>query len=153
MRLVGVGNSGAQICDLIAGFRTPRISVDTIEYCREREKRRLSVGEVPKIKAPILVDDVAVSGLTLGIVARRTELYNGSASAIVGLAMKSKRAKREVGLRERFRPLITYSLEGGGSPPINSISSLLQYPDRLEELVRKYFPTDETNFTQILRRT
>ncbi|MBP7837547.1 hypothetical protein KA021_02520 [Candidatus Saccharibacteria bacterium] len=150
-RLVGVGNSGSELCERIVGSdNAPRIEVATAEYARERQERRLTIGEIPDTNNPILVDDIAVSGLTLGAVSRRVEETEKTPTAIVGMCMKSKRLKKMVGLGERFMPLIIYALEGGGSPPINSTKSLLAYPERLDELVEKYFQNNRADFKQLI---
>ena len=148
---MGVGNSGSELCERIVGSdNAPRIEVATAEYARERQERRLTIGEIPDTNNPILVDDIAVSGLTLGAVSRRVEETEKTPTAIVGMCMKSKRLKKMVGLGERFMPLIIYALEGGGSPPINSTKSLLAYPERLDELVEKYFQNNRADFKQLI---
>jgi hypoxanthine-guanine phosphoribosyltransferase len=151
-RLVGVGTSGSELCErIVDSDNVPRIEVATAKYARERQERRLTIGEIPDINNPILVDDIAVSGLTLGAVSRRVEKTKQTPAAVVGMCMKSKRLNRMVGLGERFMPLITYALEGGGSPPINSTRSLLAYPERLAALTKKYFPNDGTEFKQLIK--
>lgn len=149
-RLVGVGNSGTELCEMIAGRKVPNVDVRTTNYKRERSERSLEVGEIPNVSAPVLIDDIAVSGLTLGQVVGNFKQAGRPTEAAVGFSMKSKRMRRLIGLGESFSSLVTYSLEGGGSPPINSISSLRSFPDRRDELIEKYFSSVNDEFEQLI---
>ncbi len=110
-RLVGVGTSGSELCErIVDSDNVPRIEVATAKYARERQERRLTIGEIPDINNPILVDDIAVSGLTLGAVSRRVEKTKQTPAAVVGMCMKSKRLNRMVGLGELKRSLVRVNI-------------------------------------------
>lgn len=145
--VVGVGTSGDSFARLIKpGAET--IKVVTKRYDRVREKRELEI--VPRILdyKPVLVDDVAVSGLTLSLAAQRVSPE--PITAAVGLMLKSKTACRRIAIAD-LRSGLVYSRVGGGTPPINSISSLQEFPERLSMLSSRYFGDKSEEIKMLIR--
>lgn len=98
-------------------------------------------------EARYLVDDVAVSGLTL--MSARQAIYpvRNDDIAIVGMALKSKRLGKRAGCA--IESALTYGQEGGGKPPVNSLSTLASNVDRRREYASRYFE-NETALDEIM---
>lgn len=147
-RIVGVGDSGTDFARRIRQS-APWIDVVTVRFDRDRARRELAVGTLPRILGglAILIDDAAVSGRTLQVV--RDALNRDVETAGVGLLFDSTRSRRRTGISD-IRFGLLYCREGGGSPPINSLATLRTMPDRLDELAGRYFGGSEA-FKQTIR--
>lgn len=122
------------------------MQVETTEFNREREKRRLSVPEFNY--CPVVVDDIAVSGLTLWFA--RERISPTPETAAVGMLYKSKTTKRRSGFTD-IRAGVIYSREGGGNPPINSIATLQSVPERLNDIGERYFSDSAEEFKDVIK--
>lgn len=144
--IVGVGTSGSTFAGQLQ--IPPSVSVETKQFEREREQRTLDV--TPLTIAPVLVDDIAVSGLTLSMA--RQKVLPEPTTAAVGMLYRSRWTRRRVGIDD-LRAGIVYCREGGGNPPINAISSLQVFPDRLGELAERYFGDAADEFCDLIKET
>ena len=143
--IVGVGSSGAEFANLLS-CGPPRLLVETTEFNRQREKRRL---EVPQFDyKPVVADDIAVSGLTLWFA--RERISPTPETAAVGMLYKSKTTRRRSGFSD-IRAGLVYSRIGGGNPPINSLNTLQLVPERLNALAERYFTESADAFKQIIK--
>jgi len=145
-RVVGVGTSGSAFAKMITP-RCAQIGVETVRFSRIREQRILQPEQVDLDFVPVLVDDLAVSGLTLAAVNKITKPT--ASTCLVGM-LKQSRATRRLIAMDDIRAGMVYSREGGGNPPINSIGTLLAVPKRLDNLVDRYFQNSRL-FKQIVR--
>lgn len=143
--ILGVGTSGSDFANLVSSG-PPKLSVETIEFNRERDKRSLLVPEF--IYRPVVVDDIAVSGLTLSYARQR--ISPTPETAAVGMLYRSKTTKRRSGFND-IRAGVVYFREGGGNPPINSIATLKSVPERLEDIAERYFRNSAEEFTDIIK--
>lgn len=144
--MVGVGESGGEF----ARFLNPegdRVRVLTTVFDIKRENRSLTAERKSFGFRPILIDDVAVSGLTLRVV--RNALASNAEAAGIGLLNGSKTTQLRTGIDD-IRAVITYSRENGGTPPINSWSKLKEDPVRLSQLADRYFEGSKA-FQQLIR--
>jgi hypothetical protein len=116
------------------------LGVETVAFVRERERRTLEVKPCELAYQPILIDDIAVSGLTLAVA--RAKVEPTPETAVVGMLYRSRRLRRRIGT-EDIRSGVTYCRLGGGSPPINSAKTLCQVPERLDALACRYFDDSE----------
>lgn len=146
-RLLGVGSSGAEFVKEIDS-EADSIGVETVRFKRERELRELEIERKDTGYKPVLVDDVAVSGLTLQ--QTNEALSIKAQTAVVGMKFRSKRTTRRIGLGDT-RVGLVYCREGGGNPPMNSIATLQQKPERLDELSNKYFEEQAEFFTKLIK--
>lgn len=104
---------------------------------RVREERILLAGNIEQIDGPrYLVDDVAVSGLTLSV-ARDSLSVNDGDSAVVGMAWDSRRLRKLVGMP--LESAVLYRQQGGGKPAINSLSTLTAKPQLRQEYALRRF--------------
>lgn len=145
-RIVGVGNGGYNFASWINNV-CPVIEVETVRFDVDRSRRELSVGDFNLDYKPVLVDDVAVSGQTLGSVVKSLDV--SAETVAVGLLYKSKTTRKRIGVND-IRAGLTYCREGGGNPPINSYTTLRKVPERLEELAEKYFDGADGKFVERL---
>lgn len=146
--LLAVGSSGYKFAQFInpqVGF----IEVETLRFDRERDKRSLRVSEFATEKNMVLVDDLAVSGLTLAVAAK--SISPTPNMAVVGMLFKSKTTRRLIGAND-IRSGLTYTCIGGGRPPINSLASLREYPERAKELAQKYFGVFDNQFCEVINQ-
>lgn len=144
--IVGLGASGSIFASTM-NVSCQTIDVKTLKFDRERKNRILEVNLPSNLPAePILVDDVMVSGKTLGDVSCK---IGKSCLAAVGLAFKSKSSQKRANVKELIAGL-EFCREGGGYIPLNSIDSLKEFPDRLNVLTRKYFLSCEDEFKQAI---
>lgn len=132
-QLISVGSSGAALAAQLSEG-CPNIGVETLVYERERANRELAVS--PLKLQPVLIDDIAVSGLTLSLA--RQAVQPQPETVALGMLYRSKTTRRRIGV-ENVRAALIYSRLGGGSPPINSVSTLLRNPERLNILAETYF--------------
>lgn len=142
---VGVGCSGAEFAKMIQ-TQPLLIPVETVTFSKERENRTLRVGAIEY--KPVLVDDIAVSGLTLALARQR--LSPTPEIAAVGMLYKSRTTRKRIGI-EDIRAAVVYSREGGGNPPINAVASLITFPDRLDALAERYFGKYSDQFKAVVR--
>lgn len=113
------------------------MTVTALTESRRREERVLTVQELNLEGPRYFVDDVAVSGLTLEAARRAVSPGRSDDVALVGLAWKSRRMQRRVGME--LRSAAYYQQEGGGRPAINSLSTLATKSDlRREYALRKF---------------
>jgi hypothetical protein len=93
--------------------------------------------------APTLVDDLAVSGLTLKVA---REYVSPEPQIVgVGLLYNSRTTRRRIGAAD-IRAGLIYEQTGGGRVPINSLASLQAYPERAEALAERYFGDSKQAF-------
>jgi hypothetical protein len=90
-----------------------------------------------------LIDDLAVSGLTLAIA--RESVKPDVQVAGVGMLYNSKTTRRLIGVSD-LRSGFVYARSEGGRPPVNAIDSLRAFPERCTALAAKYFQADEAAF-------
>lgn len=143
--IVGIGSSGSEFADILS-TGPPRLRVETIEFNREREKRSLSVPEFSY--CPVVVDDIAVSGLTLWFA--RERISPTPKTAAVGMLYKSRTTRRRSGFTD-IRTGVVYSREGGGNPPINSITTLQSVPERLDDIAERYFKNSIEELNDVIK--
>lgn len=94
---------------------------------RDRERRQLEAGRAAVGEGPYcLVDDVAVSGLTLAVAREALNAKNDS-MAVVGMAMQSRRLEKRVGMR--VRSAMRYAQDGGGRPAVNTFATFVGRPE------------------------
>ena len=134
--VVLVGNSAADMVNAWPNMQLIRQSVEILADSHEREKRRVRAGMIQAAGAVLLVDDVAVSGTTL---AAARDAIRGATSieALVGLAFKSRRLAKNASMP--IRSVITYSQQGGGKLPVNSLSAIADDEDRRREYAARKF--------------
>ncbi len=147
-KVVGVGKSGTRFARYIDP-ECRSVAVRTLEFNRQREKRQLEVTAMAQTREDVLVDDLAVSGKTLADV---LEVYQCKPKAVaVGMALKSKRLQARVAI-DNFYSALEYSREGGGNPPINSISTLVSSPVIRASMLEKYTPNKRVQIEEILTK-
>lgn len=134
-QIVGVGISGLAFAKRIEQ-KAIGLPIRTVNFSVKREERVLETKPIFTGNSAVLIDDIAVSGLTLQFATKNVNPV--PISAAVGMLFKSKQTKKRIGIDTVAG--IEYSREGGGNPPINSVSTLMEYPDRLAALEQKYFP-------------
>lgn len=140
--VVGVGNSGFSFARRFSSC-CRQIPVTTVEFSKERFNRVLMIDEQVFDSTPVLVDDLAVSGLTMSTV---IEGVSPTPDVVaVGMLFNSKSATKLIGVRD-LRYGFKYSRIGGGRPPINSVETLWQIPERCGELAMKYFGVNQSEF-------
>lgn len=137
---IGVGCSGSEFAKMIQ-TQPLSIPIETLTFSKERENRILRTDTIEY--KPVLVDDIAVSGLTLALA--RQSLTPTPEIAAVGMLYKSKTTRKRIGI-EDIRAAVVYSREGGGNPPINAMASLIAFPDRLDALAERYFGENSEEF-------
>ncbi len=122
--------------------RGTNLPVATKNETRNREARQLEAGAIETIsEGPYcLVDDVAVSGLTLAV-ARDAVGADAGSTAVVGMAWDSRRLRRRVGMD--LLSAIRYRQEGGGKPAINTLATLAQNEERRKEYAQRRFGNSE----------
>ena len=140
--VVGVGDSGTRFARMIRSD-APTIDVTTLEFNRDRSKRELHVQGTTQPN-DVLVDDIGVSGTTIEAVRK---MAGDVALVAIGLLYDSSTTRRRMGIAVRAGVL--YTRTGGGTPPINSISSLRENPERLDDLASRYFTS--TNVAQLFK--
>lgn len=145
-RIIAVGSSGSIFAQALRADPLV-IPVETLEFTREREKRRLQVDTLDY--RPVVVDDIAVSGLTLCMARQR--ITPEPKVAAVGMLYKSKTARRRSGFDD-IRAGVVYGRFGGGNPPINSLATLQNVPERLDDLANRYFDDASEEFKVLVRR-
>lgn len=133
--IIGVGESGTCFARKV-NPNAPKITVSTVAFNRDRVQRELLVEGQKGQQCSIPVDDVAVSGRTLEVVRQTLGLRNNTVG--IGLLYDSRKTRARIEAPD-IRFGLLYSREGGGTPPMNSISTLRDIPERLEELVERYF--------------
>ena len=110
--------------------------IETISFSRERANRVLACETISRSRPVILVDDIAVSGSTLR---QAIQSVNAKTQTIgLGLLYDSRTTRNEIGVQDVRSPII-FSRDGGGKLPINSIDSLVNFPERCQELANRYF--------------
>lgn len=144
-RIVGLGASGGVFARRLAP-ECAIVPIETIRFDRDRANRVLKVGRLVLPKAPIAIDDVAVSGVTIRSVSAQLSPLT---TVGVGMLYKSKRTRRMAGVAD-LRSGLTYSRNGGGNPPINSVATLQAIPGRLNELAERYFVNNSKDFKQLV---
>jgi hypothetical protein len=101
-----------------------------------REQRLLEVSVPDDLpETPLLIDDLAVSGLTLSLAARA--LPKTPEILAVGMQFDSRRTRKRMDVTD-VRTGFTYR-SPVGNPPINSVQALRTIPERLEALAERYF--------------
>ncbi len=143
--VIGIGTSGTKFAEQVASG-CPQLPVCTSNFNREREKRVLEVAEYNY--SPVVVDDIAVSGLTLWYARQR--INPTPEIAAVGMLYKSKTTKKRSGFSD-IRAGLVYSRLGGGNPPINSIATLQTSSERLDDIARRYFSDSEIEFKNVIK--
>lgn len=146
-RCVGVGESGSEFAELVMP-NSPTILVRTLQFDNKRENRKLNVEIKDFAYRPVLVDDVAVSGLTIRVV--RNALSTNPEVLGLGMLFDSKTTRLRLGIDD-VRAAVTYSREKGGNPPINSLSKLITEPKRLDDITRRYFAKYENDFKEAIK--
>lgn len=127
-RLVAVGESALDITQFWPGrLAIEKLPMRTIADNRTRELRRLEADATSVGLGPYcFIDDVAVSGLTLAVAREALEADDRS-SAVVGMAMASRRLKKRAGME--VQGAITYKQVGGGRPAVNTLATFVEKPD------------------------
>lgn len=146
-RVAGVGNSGFAFARRVSG-ECKKIPVETSKFSKTREGRVLLVDQIKFETEPVLVDDLAVSGLTLSTVLDK--VMPSPDVAVVGMLYNSKTTRKLIGVGD-LRYGFSYSRIGGGRPPINSIETLWRLPERCGELALKYFSGEQVAFCTSIR--
>lgn len=136
---MGIGQSGTSFARKIRPG-APKVSVSTVTFSRDRAQRELLVERGSEELSGIPIDDVAVSGRTLEIV--RQTLGLDSLTVGVGLLYDSRKTCTRIGVPD-IRFGLLYARDGGGTPPMNSVATLREIPERLEGLVERYFVGSE----------
>jgi hypothetical protein len=150
-RVVGVGESGTEFAQRIKP-EAPTVAVTTEVFNRNRAFRVLTVEPPSELDyPPVLVDDLAVSGLTLEKAGKA--ITPAAQTALVGLLFNSKKTLRAIraGGIQDVRYVVRYMRQGDGTPPINSIDTLQAIPQRLSDLAYAYFPNNVTAFEAAVR--
>lgn len=145
-RLIGIGASGTEFARRIRRD-APSVTVKTRCFSREREKRQLEAEACRLDYEPVLLDDLAVSGLTLAVARRATEPI--ASTVAIGMLFNSQTTRRRIGVDDIISG-VTYCRLGGGNPPINSIKTLREIPERLDDLVSRYF-NGSADFKQVIK--
>ncbi len=144
--MLAVGSSGVRFGQQI-NANCRELPIETTCFAVQRERRILKAGTTELLGSPLLVDDIAVSGLTMATAVRALPVK--PLACAVGMLYRSKTTGRRIGVAD-IRSAVTYSRQGGGNPPINSIRTLLECPERLEALTERYFGS-APEIKQILR--
>lgn len=118
-------------------YRALPLQINVLKNSRQRENRILEASSLKTPDAPrYLIDDVAVSGMTLAAARCALSPLREDDVAIVGMAFKSKRLARRAGT---VKAAITYSQENGGRTPINTLQSLKANTTLRQEYAQRYF--------------
>ena len=143
---IGIGVSGG---DFVRAINPSALSipVETRVFSIVREQRWLEAPDSEFANPVIAVDDIAVSGLTLQTAQRA--IRPAVTACAVGMLYSSRQTRRRIGLAD-IRTACTYSRQGGGNPPINSLKTLLEVPERLDDLAARYFD-DSNAFKELVR--
>lgn len=142
-----MGESGSVFAGLVSP-NSPTLTVETLQFNSRRESRKLDVEAKDFDYRPVLVDDVAVSGLTVRVV--RNALTTNPEMLGVGMLFDSKTTRLRLGIDD-VRAAVTYSREKGGNPPINSLSKLVADPERLNDIAQRYFAKYESDFKTVIK--
>ena len=143
--VIGIGTSGTEFAQQVASGCL-QLPVRTSDFNRERDKRVLEVAEYKY--SPVVVDDIAVSGLTLWYARQR--INPTPEVAAVGMLYKSKTTKERSGFTD-IRAGLVYSRFGGGNPPINSIATLKTNSARLDDIALRYFSDSQIELKNVIR--
>jgi hypothetical protein len=92
---------------------------------------------------PVLVDDLAVSGLTLEVA--RSYIRPTPQTIGVGLLYNSRATRKRIGATD-IRAGMVYERAGGGRVPVNSLASLQAFPERTQALGERYFSGSQAIF-------
>lgn len=144
--IVAVGSSGTGFARRFAPA-CPTLPIETTAFNRQRELRQLLAEPLAFDGEPILVDDLAVSGLTLAVANRA--LQPAAQTAGVGMLYGSKTTMRMIGLDD-IRYGLMYVRQQGGRPPVNSLDSLRAFPDRCQVLAERYFSAQQAAFCDLI---
>jgi hypothetical protein len=144
--IIGLGASGLALARRLQP-NCPGLAITTDRFDRERSKRVLRIASLITQSELIMVDDVAVSGLTLRCA--KAAITPQPTKAVVGMLFESKTTRRLADLTD-IRAAFTYKRESGGNPPINSIATLQSVPERLLELAGRYFKGNKTFIDVVL---
>ncbi len=139
---VAVGESGYNFAIKLAKDCT-KLPMTTIGFSREREKRDLVSQDMQCQEPPFLIDDLAVSGRTLAVA--NDYVTPGARGVGVGMLFKSSSTRRLIDITD-VRAAMIYEREGGGRPPINSLASLQNFPERSQALAERYFEGSQAAF-------
>jgi hypothetical protein len=144
--IVAVGTSGRVFANRLSSA-CPSMSVETLAFNRERERRQLRAEPLEFAGSPVLVDDLAVSGLTLAVANR--SLLPAAQTIGVGMLYNSKTTRKMIGVAD-VRSGLVYTRERGGRPPVNSLDGLRAFPERCQALAERYFPDNQTAFCDLI---
>lgn len=137
-QVVAVGNGSRDItCYWPEERQVAHLPVRTVRESRDRRQRQLEVDEVMLPPAArCFVDDVAVSGLTLAA-ARQALPARDDDMAVVGMAWKSRRLRRQAGMA--LQGAVIYRQEGGGTPAVNTLATLAAKPELRKDYAYRRF--------------
>lgn len=133
-QVVAVG-SGA--LDITQYWAQPVVTqeVTTIFESIDRSKRLVSAEQVEDVEmGRSFIDDVAVTGATLDA-ALVAASYTPEDEVVVGMAFESKRLLGRVPLP--LKAAVRYRQSGGGTPSVNSLSTLIQRPEVADDYARR----------------
>lgn len=112
-------------------------SVSTIASSRDRRRRIVQAEDLIELKGVrCFVDDVAVTGNTLSEAMRKAPCAESLVAA--GVTWDSKVLRRAMG-NTVLISCVRVSQEGGGIPPVNTLSTLLDKPDICAEYSYRKF--------------
>ena len=133
--VIGLGASGGRFAQIVSPGCAQQ-KIETISFSRERANRVLACEIISRSSPVTLIDDIAVSGATFRQAIQSVKAKTQTVGS--GLLYDSKTTRKEIGLQDIRSPII-FSRVGGGRVPINSIDSLVNFPERCQELADRYF--------------
>lgn len=149
--LIGIGNSGLRYANSLALPNQKVLPLPIMQRMPSNKRDKMIVSANPieiESKASILVDDVLVSGRTASVSVKATEGCNGE--LMVGCLFdgdENINKLSQMGVRGLYAALVYRSQYLKMKVPMNTLDTLLSYPERLQTLNDKYFKCP----TRILR--
>jgi hypothetical protein len=137
--LVAAGSSARA---LAVAWQRPLIhqEIVTLAEAREREKRQLRASTIEVQGNAVVFDDVAVSGVTMAHAVSGIRA-TGIVTSLLGMALDSRRTRGRIFAAgaKRVDEVIRYSRVGGGKPPVNSVTTLVNDTYIRNSIAERYF--------------
>jgi len=136
MPVIAIGEGAREVIGQWADpFSVQQQSMRVIDDARQRSRRVLKAESLdPVDEGRYFVDDVMVSGKTVRTALDAAQSTNED-RVVVGMAFNSSSMRRLVDTP--FDAVITYEQEGGGTPSVNSVSTLAKKPELAQDYMNR----------------